>query len=248
MALALLWLCALLAFVRSATHLATVGQPVHLDGFRPLRALAGRARVPMVLFLVGSLLQGVWPQQPVAGLALVFIALVALARQEARDWDSGVVAELGQYGPTAAALLGFLVTYTMALLHVPEAALEAGWQGACGVVGGAYFLAGVSKVREAGLRWLHPSHLALILLERSHRGAPWQRALRRRLANTPVLCAAGAGLALAIELAGPAFWVPEFRMPYAVAAGAMQVGFALILGFWELEWILLLPALALLAS
>ena len=37
-------------------------------------------------------------------------------------------------------------------------------------------------------------------------------------------------------------------MPYAAAAGGMQLGFALILGFWEVEWLLLLPALALLAA
>ncbi len=241
----LLAVCIALAFVRSATHLATVGHPVHLDGFRP-EARHWRRLVLPTAGIVGAA-AALAVSLPLA-MGLAFVTLTGLALREAADWGRGLVPSLGQYGPTAAALGGWLVAWLVAGSQPTDARLDAAWAAACGVLGGAYLLAGVSKVQQAGWAWVRPQHLGLVLLERSHRGAPWQRRARRWMAHQPALCAAGAGLALLIELAGPAFCVPELRLPYAAAAGAMQLGFALLLGFWEIEWLLLLPALALLAA
>lgn len=250
MGLALFLVCVALAFGRSSTHVLTAGQPVHLDGFAPdlsgRRALLGPG-VAVALGFAGVLGGRSFPLLLPAGMACILLALGLLARREERDWGEGLVADLGQYAPTAAAIAGWLLTWLTAWSLGPDAREAAAWSGACGVLGAAYFLAGASKIAAGGLGWARPSGLGLVLLERSHRGSPWQRRLRRALAHQPVLTGAGAAGALLVELAAPVFWVPELRLGYAVAAAAMQFSFWFVLGFFELEWFLLLPALALLS-
>jgi len=185
---------------------------------------------------------------PVASAVWILGILIVIRRLEIAQWPDNIVVDLGRYVPAAACLSAWLVVQLLLWGEDVAVRERIGWNAAVGVMGAAYTMAGVTKVREAGFRWARPSNIALLLFERSYSGPRWQRALRRFLAARPLLCGAGATVALWIELLAWGIVVPELRAPVVVAATGLQASITLTLGYFEPEWIAALIAVVLLAA
>ena len=124
--------------------------------------------------------------------------------------------------------------------------MAAGWEAACGVIAAAYGLAGLDKARESGAAaWTEARNTALLIAERSYAGPMWLQRLRQAAARTPWLCRITALYGFYGEFAASLFVFPPARWPVALAMTAMQAGIILFLGYVEMEWILLMLALAL---
>lgn len=118
---------------------------------------------------------------------------------------------------------------------------------ACGVVGAAFFVAALAKLRAAGLGWAAPASHVLLVYERRESVLAPLTALREWLVAHPALVGAGALGSLLVELAGPLFVWPRARVAWAIAAAAMFASFAVVLGVVQITWGALPLALALLA-
>ena len=218
--------------------------------WREILAALVRARVVIALsvgFAVASVAFARGYRQALAGVILLFL-MAALRRLEVRQWPGNIVVGLGKYVPTAAALGGYLLGWILtADRPLPER--EAwGWEGACGVMAGAYLLAGIAKLRESGSSWISGVNIALLVAERSFTGPRPVQALRRWAVGQPWLCRFSGVYGLVIELAVVVFIVPELRWAVTVAIVLLQVAILVLLGYWELEWIVLTVALTLASS
>ena len=177
------------------------------------------------------------------------LALMAGIRQlERRVWHDEIVVRLGKYVPAAAALLGHSLVRGALLWQglPPEVAESAGWEAACGVLGGAYFLAGLAKLRESGLEWVRFSHHAILIAERAYTGPEWLQRLRRFVASSPRICYAAGLYGFYGEFLGLLFIFPLARWPVAIGSVLLQLGITVLLGYVEVEWLLIMVALALL--
>ncbi len=243
--------CVVLSFMTSAVKAAGAGQPIYRDALEPGLL---RGRIAATYVVLGVPLVAAAGALAVRGASVpvviaILVLLLAAQRVEMAQWPDGVIVDLGRYMPTAAALTAWLVvTLLVGEGASPEVRDAAAWEAACGVVGAAYFLAGVTKVHEAGWRWVRWSNVGLLLIERSTTGSRWQRRLRRWLSGRRGLVVAGATFALAAELAAPCFWIPECRLAFVVAATGLQASIWFVLGYAQPEWILVVPAVALMAA
>ncbi len=161
---------------------------------------------------------------------IVFGLLVAAAVME----DS-VAPELGvrhgKYLPAAALAAWVIATCTTTNMR------HFGLEAACGVVSGAYVLAGFSKLRHSGLAWIDGEGVGTLLAERQlSAGFSF---VRDFLIARPNLCEAGAAITLTTELAAGAFMVKSARLPIACALAVMHIGIGLTMGYWYPEWIAL---------
>ncbi len=120
---------------------------------------------------------------------------------------------------------------------------RAGVDAACGAAAAAYLWAGVSKLQAGGLLWGHDGSLSLLIAERAVIGPAALRGLREAVAHSPALSAGMASAALLIELCGPLFLWPRLRRGFALAAVALHVGVAALMGYVYVEWCLTLLAL-----
>ena len=241
--------CLLLSWTNSAMHLLHADRLFYSRGpelsrIRPRTrqmAILGAAS-GAYLGAVLSFARGVVPA--VAGV-IALIMLAAIRRYEVRTFPDRIVVRLGKYVPTAAALGGWLVAWALTWGHPADVRAAAGWEAACGVMGAAWGLAAVAKLRESGLVWMQSANVALLVAERSFSGPAPVRALRRAVAWSPRICRVAAVVGLVGEAAAVAFVVPELRWPVAAFATALQLGIWTLLGYWELEWLVLMVALAL---
>ena len=164
----------------------------------------------------------------------LYAIMLGLRTWERSQWaDAAESIRLGAYAPSLAVLLGAGV-----LLGLTDGDVATGWEGACGVLGGCYFLAGLSKVKHAGSRWFSASNLPLLLVERAHGNddTPVRRA-RLFIATRPKLAAGLAATALLVQLSGPLFAFEATRTLVAIPMILQFVGFAILLGYREWEWI-----------
>ena len=192
-----------------------------------------------VLFCTGTM-------QP--GAAVVLIVATALARRRyTAMWPGDTVVNLGFYQPSIIVLFGWLVGWALFWGHPDQ--LRAAWEGAIGVMAATYVMAAISKYREGGgLKWISARNMALLVAERSYAGWPWLRQLRRAAAASPGFMKASAFYGFWVEAAAVLYLVPEFRYPIANAALLLQGGILILLGYIELEWMIIMFALPLLAG
>ena len=135
-------------------------------------------------------------------------------------------------------LLGY--TVAVALSGDPHA----GWEAGYGVMAAAWVMAGAMKWRQGGAAWLRSGGLGLLVAERCHLGPAPLRWLRRAVVGSPRLCRLGSGLGIVLERGGVALLKPALRIPYAVGTSALLLLIALLLGYVELEWGLVVVAVA----
>lgn len=250
MTLGLFGICMLLSWGMTASHLLSRGAMIYTDG--PLRAFQ-KPGVPRTLALVagtlavlGCVVGFVLHQATWAGVG--FLVLIGAFRQwERSQWQGDKVVELGKYVPTATVLLGFLVGRGVADLAGAEDPAHIGWQVACGAMGSTFTLAALSKWKEAGAAWFTGHGLQLLISERAFLVPQPVRGLRAWFGASPRLCTAMSAGAFLLEAFGFLFCVPQLRWAFFAAGATMLVGFWALLGYWEVEWGLVLLALTLLS-
>lgn len=193
------------------------------------------ATVPFIALVVAFCARS--HELPVA--IAILISLVAMRRRAIRAWDEDYVVALGKYVPSAAALSGYLVGKTIG----GDEAI--GWEAAAGVLGAAYVLAAVAKHEQSGWRWGRATNAALLVAERAYGGAPSLFELRMWVVRSPRLCGAVAKASMAIEAAGVLYFVSSLRWAFTGVASALQLGIIVLLGYFEIEWILVIIAVTL---
>lgn len=247
-------ICLLHSWANSSTHVLYPHEAVYSGGPSMfLRSASKRglavvgATTPVFLLATVAFCMGTRPLLSGA----VLLGLMAGIRQlERRMWHDEIVVKLGKYVPAAAALLGYVVARGIAELtgQTDEVANAAGWEAGCGVMGGAFFLAGLAKLRESGMSWSKARNQAILIVERSYSGPMPVRALRKWVAASPTLCLAAGLYGFYGEFLGLLFAVSWARWPIAIFSVLLQIGITVLLGYIELEWMLIMVALALLSG
>jgi hypothetical protein len=184
-------------------------------------------------YLVGAVSFTLQRRERLAGL-LLFLALGVMGHAEMSVRDDSMV-------PLANLLAGNLL---LAWLigsgggGSPEARARRGHAWMCGVYGAMLTLAGLNKVLHSGLGWFDGGMHSLYIWERAQPMVAPQllRELRLFLADQPALCAASAGLTLAVECAGCLFVWERLRKPLAVAIVLMFTAMNLAMGLGEQGW------------
>jgi hypothetical protein len=251
---ALFAVCLVHSWANSATHVLYPHEQIYSSGFSLLTRRPTGLGLAVTLLGTPLFIYACWAffsaPHPLVWAGLLLGMMAGVRQLERRVWHDDIVVKLGKYVPAAAALLGHSVARgALLLLDRPPAEAEAaGWEAACGVLGGAFFLAGLAKLRESGFDWVRARHQALLIAERAYSGAPALRWLRRRVAATPWLCLAAGLYGFYGEFLGLLFAFSWARWPVAVFSVALQIGITVLLGYVELEWLLILIALALLSG
>lgn len=197
-----------------------------------------------VLFLLTLELFVLRRRQELAGIAL--FGFIALARRiEASQWQGTIVVDLGKYAPSAACLAAYLVAF-WASAGMPVARREAcGWEAACGVLAAAYALSAWIKWKKASFAWMKSGNMGLLIAERSYDGAPILRRLRLFVVSSPRLCSLFAALGFLLEGADGLFVLGSLRWPLTLATLLFHAGITAFLGYFEVEWILVMVSLTL---
>jgi len=244
-----------LSWVNSATHVLHAEKLVYtrwasLLGERPNNRRGGIIAALTLLFLgltVGFCWQAGWTRQ-LFGWSILGMLLM-IRGWEIRQWNRDIVVGLGKYVPTAAATLGYLVTHALVGLLAPTWDADAtGWQAGCGVMAGSWGLAAYAKYIESGLVWNSAGNVALLVRERSYMGPKPLARLRRWVSGQVTLCLLASYVGFWGEAAGLVFVVPVLRWPAAIASTLFQLGIMILLGYYELEWIVVMIALAALSG
>ena len=237
--------CLALSWINSLTHIASAHRPIYS---RADFCLAWRwdpstktAAALSVFFFIACAVFARGIRPGISGLA-VFALLAAIRRIEISQWPDRIVVDLGKYVPTAAGLFGYLTAFWL-MWWRPSQRAACAWAAACGVAAASYALAGWSK--HLTPNWASGKHIGLLIAERSCRGHGWARALRRGVSSRLAVCGWFATLAVWGEvIAGVLFLLPAMRVGVAIAMAALQAGIFILLGYAELEWVLLLFALS----
>ena len=131
--------------------------------------------------------------------ALVLLLAVGRLDTRARHrWEGHDLTRLGRYSPAGAMLLGWLGGLAAgSLAGAPDPATWARHASA-GVLGSAYFLAAIAKLRTTGRGWVRGMNMQLLLAERAGPSVPGR--LRGRLATWPRICSSIGALGLGAEL------------------------------------------------
>lgn len=240
----------------AALLVSWLGSVVHILGAdRPISAMSPRMfRVPVrgakvvaatlstLLFFMCVASFATNRSRPAAAAAMLLL-LAAVRGVERAQWPGDLVVRLGKYPPAGACLFGWLCGWSVACgLGRPDAD-ALGWHAACGVMGAAYFLSAFAKLRASGADWMRWEYHALLIRERSFRGPHWLRSLRRNISTSKVACSAVGRGGLAIELLAASFVFPVARPFVGVSVLSLLAGFALLFGYFEPEWMLLVCAL-----
>lgn len=184
-----------------------------------------------------------WGRQP-AGWVMLGM-MIFIRGWEIRQWNRDIVVGLGKYVPAAASLLGFLTVSAVVRQVAPAWDAEAaGWHGAAGVLAASWGLAAFAKLRESGMVWVSGANVAVLVRERSYLAPGPIKKLRRAVSKIPWLCLAAAYVGFWGEAAGMLFIVPDLRWGVAIASVLFQLGITVLLGYWELEWIFIMLAVA----
>lgn len=235
-----------LSWTNSALHVLWSDRPIYAplasELMRPTRA--GRSVVLAVATVGFAGLVWAWMAGTCPGLAAMGVlgALLALRQWEKRQWAGDVVVRLGKYVPAAACLTGWLCASALAMAAGWEAARAdaAGWEAAAGVMAATYTLAALSKLRLTGWRWMAAPNQALLIAERAYSGPLWVRRARRAVSRSPRACRLVGVFGLAAELLFALFVFPELRVPLTVVVVALHFGIGVLLGYIELEWVMVM--------
>jgi hypothetical protein len=250
------WLFAfgiMLSWINSATHVALPDRPLYM---RSRRIFKGRATLAKTLLLgAGTLvmlaLVGAFVMRRFQeGAAFGIIALMIVIRRfEIRQWPGDIVVRLGKYVPAGAALTAWLVAQPIlrGFGIAPERAHVLGWHASCGVLAGAYVLAAIAKLRESGWVWMHPRYQALLIAERAYYGPPALRGLRAWIASGRRSSSVVGVVGLFGEIVAILFVVPALRLPILAFVLLLNFGFWVLLGYLELEWMVVFVAVTLLS-
>lgn len=114
------------------------------------------------------------------------------------------------------------------------------------VVAGAYFFAGLAKMRNSGLAWVTSDNLRFVMYEAAGSGRAFTDRLAAAVAGVPWLATLAAAAILTLELTFPVvLWVRRARPLYAGAAVALHVLTWVTLGIdywlWAAVVLLVLP-------
>ena len=238
-------LCLFMSWLNAALHIVNAESMPYTRGMS-FRALFDGKRGLLLagtvayLVLVGFWTAGIQPAW--TGLAIV-CAIGLIQALEAAQWPGDTVVRLGKYSPSGSALAGYVVAYFIAQ-HMGLAPDEAGWEAACGVMGAAWFLAGLKKWVRSGSRWFWGQTTGLMLLERAYMGPKVIRSLRIGLVSSPFTLKFIGVIGLAVELAGIAMCVPDLRWAFTAMVVVLLGLTAVVLGYTEPEWMLVLIALS----
>lgn len=251
------WLFALalvLSWANSALHVALPDRSMYAPNRRTFRGLPALGRVVPValaslvyLALVVAFLRGI--AEEVAAI-LILAAQASIRRIEIGRWPGDIVVRLGKYVPSAACLLAWLVgKFALRALGFSEASARVlAWNASCGVMAAAYFLAGIAKYREAGIGWMNPQHQALLVAERAFAGPAVLRSVRLFVVRSRFVSRWMGIVGFVGEFAAAAFVIPAARPAVLALIFAIHLGFVLLLGYFEPEWLVVMLAVTLLAS
>jgi hypothetical protein len=242
----------LLSWANSAIHVALYDRPIYALSPRMFRGRVGGMRLVPVLGasvgfvgLVGLFFAGI--HREITAVA-VLAALVGIRRFEIAQWKGDVVVRLGKYVPAGACLLSWLVADLVLRALAVEAPERLAWNASCGMLAGAHVLAGIAKVRESGWAWMHGRYQALLIAERGFAGPRWLRALRLAVARSMRASWLVGVVGMLAEFGAFLFVVPAAR-PFVLAAMMiLYLGFMVLLGYFEFEWIVVIVAVTLLAA
>jgi len=251
MTMALFGVCMLLSWGMTVSHLLSRGASIYTDGpFRAFRRPGVPRAVALLggtLVMLGAIASFVLWQSSVA--AVIFLVVLGLYRQwERSQWPGDIVVNLGKYVPTATVLVAFLLGRWVAMALSVEDPDHLGWQAACGAMGATFTLAALSKWKEAGAAWFRGTGLQLLISERAWLVPEPVRGLRAAFGASPRLCTAMSIGAFGLEAFGFLFGVPQLRWVFFGLAATMLLGFWILLGYWEIEWGLVVLALTLLST
>jgi hypothetical protein len=176
---------------------------------------------------------------------LVTIVMLWVIREiQKRTWDADTVVEFGRYVPFGTAVAFHLVGRALAPTSDPVLADQFGWEAACGALAMSMGLNGITKFTMSGMKWTSVSGLNLMLAERSVFGPKVLRELRLLLARRPRFTIWLGMLGVVLELVGLLFAVPSARLVTTVGLILAVLGIEVLLGYFEPEWTLIYPALA----
>lgn len=240
-------ICLLLSWLNSSANILACGHMPYTRGIDMSLRLPFKAEVFLIAVMTAAGLAAgeafvLRFYQAWTG-ASVLVLIAAMRAIEMRQWPGETVVSLGKYFPAAACLAAYLAAFGLAAKAPLSYREAAGWEAACGVLAAAYALSAWTKWRKAGKAWFNSTNLGLLMAERKDDKPLFLGPLRLYLACSPRFCKAFAALALILEACGVVYVVPSARWPFTIAATLFQAGIAVLLGYMELEWILLIIAL-----
>jgi hypothetical protein len=244
--------CMLLSWTQTVLHLIDPGRMNYTQGpGLPMHSVP-LSRIAILgmgtIVVVGVTGAFVFQTYPLVA-ALIYLVVLAVYRQwEKVQWEGDIVVKLGKYVPAAAALLGYVLGCGIAILIDYEDPYWAGWEVACGFMGACYSLAGVAKWLKVGSKWFDGIGMQMLIYERSLLSRGLLKRIRERSGRSWRLCAGLTGGGFLVELFGFMYIFPSLRLLYLGLAAPMVVGFFVFLGYFELEWALVLIALTLLSA
>lgn len=103
------------------------------------------------------------------------------------------------------------------LRGLSPAAEETAWEASCAIIGAAYTMAGLSKLRYSGLDWVNDHHLRVLMANTAASSEGFLGQLRAWLSQSPLFALLGSFYALAVELSGIAMLSRRLRPYYAAA-------------------------------
>ena len=179
-----------------------------------------------------------------SALPAAAVALAFFAGNEAARWIDPKHVEHCIVMPGAVVLL--YAASRAARRGAPSARAESeSWELCLCLMGAMYFMAGLTKLRDAGPAWINGDYIRLLAAAAAAKSDGLLRATRQALADSPSLALTASMGTVAVELGAAAFVVPAWRPWAAGAMFCVHAGIAVIMGInWE-GFPLLLPILAL---
>ena len=250
----MIWLfsfCMLLSWGMTLSHLVARGAPIYTEGPLAVARQPGPVRAAMLtlgtLAILACAVGFGLHQADWAGIG--FLVVLGVFRQwERSQWQDDIVVQLGKYVPTATVLVGFLGGRGVARWMGLDEPDDVGWNVACGAMGSTFTLAALSKWKEAGAAWFQGHGLQLLISERAFLVPQPIQGVRAWFGASPRLCTAMSAGAFLLEAFGFLFCVPQLRWAFFAGAATMLLGFWILLGYWEIEWGLVVLALVLLST
>ena len=114
----------------------------------------------------------------------------------------------------------------------------------CGVLAAIFVLACTAKLSHTGMSWTDGNPLRLLVFERSFAATPPLGDLRLAFANTPWLARFASSYTVLVQGAGICFLWPRARKLWTLAVIPMFTGFAILMGMFQVPWVLLPIALS----
>lgn len=201
--------------------------------FEPLVSWGGRVSwgylAPATVVFLGALFALLRRQTAFWAMAVFSCLTIVAVGERMLAPDLGI--RHGKLLP-AAALLAFALC-RLAAGKDARSALEA----CAGVIGGAYVLAGLSKLYGSGWRWFEGDGIRTLLGE--HQLLSGHSPLGDLIVDRPLAGSLVATLTVLIELSGVFFLLPRLRLPLACAFSLFHAGVGATMGYWYPNWIAL---------